>query len=122
MFRRPTQVQLMRGEFLEIASYWAGVAVLRLRVTAEKKVSQHSCVLGFSVSLTASPLVVFHTSVAAFNRSVHTVFHRCIIGHPFITLLLALPGFWPELLIVAGGVVSECDSMSRHARFLFCVE
>ena len=46
VFRRPTQVQLMRGEFLETALYWAGVVALRLRVVDEKKVSQHSCVWG----------------------------------------------------------------------------
>ena len=44
VFRRPTQVQLMRGEFLETALYWAGAVTLRLRVSAEKKVSQHYCV------------------------------------------------------------------------------
>ena len=30
VYRRPTQVQLMRGEFLEIALYWAGVVSVRL--------------------------------------------------------------------------------------------
>ena len=44
VFRQPTQVQLMRGEFLETALYWAGAVTLRLRVSAEKKVSQHYCV------------------------------------------------------------------------------
>ena len=42
--RRPSQVQLMRGEFLEMAPYWAGVVSVRLGAIAEKKVSQHSCV------------------------------------------------------------------------------
>ena len=57
MYRRSSQVQLMRGEFLETALYWAGVVSVRLGAIAERKVSQHSC-LGFSVGLTASPLVV----------------------------------------------------------------
>ena len=39
-----TQVQLMRGEFLETALYWAGVVSVRLDAIAEKKVTQHSCV------------------------------------------------------------------------------
>ena len=43
--RRPIQVQLMRGEFLETALYWAGVVSVRLGAVAEKKVSQHFCVL-----------------------------------------------------------------------------
>ena len=38
----PSQVQLMRGEFLETALYWAGVVSIRLGAIAEKKVSQHS--------------------------------------------------------------------------------
>ena len=46
VYRRPTQVQLMRGEFLETAPYWAGVVSVRLGAIAEKKVSQHSCVWG----------------------------------------------------------------------------
>ena len=48
VFRWPTQVQLMRGEFLETALYWAGVFALdlRLRVIDEKEVHQHSCVRG----------------------------------------------------------------------------
>ena len=46
MYRRPTQVQLMRDEFLETALYWAGVVSVRLGAIAEKKVSQHSCVWG----------------------------------------------------------------------------
>ena len=41
-----TQVQLMRGEFLETALYWAGVVSIRLGAILEKKVSQHSCVWG----------------------------------------------------------------------------
>ena len=44
VYRRPSQVQLMRGEFLETALYWAGVISVRLGAIAEKKVSQHSCV------------------------------------------------------------------------------
>ena len=43
-YRRPSQVQLMRGEFLETALYWAGVVSVRLGAIAQKKVSQHSCV------------------------------------------------------------------------------
>ena len=46
MYRRPSQVQLMRGEFLETVPYWAGVVSVRLGAIAEKKVSQHSCVWG----------------------------------------------------------------------------
>ena len=38
MYRRPTQVQLMRGEFVETALYWAGVVSVRLGAIAEKKV------------------------------------------------------------------------------------
>ena len=57
MYCRPSQVQLMKGEFLETALFWAGVVSVRLGAIAEKKVSQQSCV-GFSVGLTASPLVV----------------------------------------------------------------
>ena len=45
VYRRPTQVQLMRGEFLEAALYRAGVVSVRLGAIAEKKVSQHFCVL-----------------------------------------------------------------------------
>ena len=44
VYRRPTQVQLMRGEFLETALYWAGVVSVRLGAIAEKKVSKHCCV------------------------------------------------------------------------------
>ena len=46
VYRRPSQVQLMIGEFLETAPYWAGVVSVRLGAIAEKKVSQHSCVWG----------------------------------------------------------------------------
>ena len=42
----PTQVQLMRGEFLEKALYWARVVSIRLGAIAKKKVSQHSCIRG----------------------------------------------------------------------------
>ena len=51
----------MRGEFLETALYWAGVVSVRLGAIAEKKVSQHFLCLGFSVGLTASPLVVSYS-------------------------------------------------------------
>ena len=44
--RQPSQVQLMRGEFLQTALYWAGVVSGRLGAIAEKKISQHSCVGG----------------------------------------------------------------------------
>ena len=44
VYRGPSQVQLMRGEFLEIALYWAAVVSVRLGAIAEKKVSQHYCV------------------------------------------------------------------------------
>ena len=46
VYCRPTQVQLMRGEFLETALYWAGVVSVRLGAIAERKVSRHSCVRG----------------------------------------------------------------------------
>ena len=47
VYRRSSQVQLIRGEFLETALYWAGVVSVRLGAIAEKmKVSQHSCVWG----------------------------------------------------------------------------
>ena len=46
VYRRSSQVQLMRGEFLETALYWAGVVSVRLGAIAEKKVSRHSCVWG----------------------------------------------------------------------------
>ena len=44
MYRQPTQVQLMRGDFLETVLYWAGVVSDRFGAMAEKKVSQHFCV------------------------------------------------------------------------------
>ena len=43
VYRRPIQVQLMRGEFLETVLYWAAVVSIRLGAINEK-VSQHSCV------------------------------------------------------------------------------
>ena len=46
VYRRTSQVQLLRGEFLEMAPCWAGVVSIRLGDIAEKKVSQHSCVWG----------------------------------------------------------------------------
>ena len=46
MYRWPTQVQLMTGEFFETALYGTGVVSVRLGAVAEKKVSQHSCVWG----------------------------------------------------------------------------
>ena len=46
VYRWPSQVQLMRGEFLETALYWAGVVSVRLGAIAEEEVSQHSCVWG----------------------------------------------------------------------------
>ena len=46
VYRGSSQVQLMRGEFLETALYWAGVVSVRLGAIAERKVSQHSCVWG----------------------------------------------------------------------------
>ena len=58
VYRRPSQVQLMRGEFLETARYWAGVVSVRLGAIAEKKGESAFLCLGFSVGLTASPLVV----------------------------------------------------------------
>ena len=39
MYRRPSQVQLMRGEFLKTAPYWAGVVSVRLGAIAERLVS-----------------------------------------------------------------------------------
>ena len=46
VLRQPTQVRLMRGEFLETAPYWAGLVTRHLCVIAEKKVSQYSYVQG----------------------------------------------------------------------------
>ena len=45
VYRRPTQVQLVRGKFLETAlyTYWARVVSVRLGAIAEKD-SQQSCV------------------------------------------------------------------------------
>ena len=37
VYRRPTQVQLMRGEFLKTALYWAGVVPVRLGAIAERR-------------------------------------------------------------------------------------
>ena len=37
MYRRSSQVQLMRGEFLETALYWAGVVSVHLGAIAEKR-------------------------------------------------------------------------------------
>ena len=42
VYRRRTQVQLIRGEFLETALYWAGVVSFHLGAIAEKKVSEYS--------------------------------------------------------------------------------
>ena len=61
MYRRPSQVQLMRGEFLETAPYWAGVVSVRLGAIAEEGKAAFLC-LEFSVGLTASPLVVSYGS------------------------------------------------------------
>ena len=41
VYRRSSQVQLMRGEVLETALYWARVVSVRLGAIAEKKVNQH---------------------------------------------------------------------------------
>ena len=46
VYHQPSQVQLMRGEILETALYWAGVVSVRLGAIAEKNVSQLSCVWG----------------------------------------------------------------------------
>ena len=56
--RWPTQAQLMRGEFLETAPYWAGVVSVRLGAITEKKVSQHSCVWFQRWSVSRSSSVV----------------------------------------------------------------
>ena len=37
MYRRSSPVQLMRGEFLETALYWAGVVSVRLGAIAERR-------------------------------------------------------------------------------------
>ena len=60
MYRRPSQVQLMRGEILETALYWAGVVSVHLGAIAGEGKSAFLC-LGFSVGLTASPLVVSYS-------------------------------------------------------------
>ena len=46
VYYRPSQVQLLREEFLETALYWAGVVSVLLGAIAEKKVSEHCCVWG----------------------------------------------------------------------------
>ena len=48
MYRRPSQVQVMRGEILETALYRAGVVSVRLGAIDERKVSQHSCIIPVS--------------------------------------------------------------------------
>ena len=58
MYRRPSQVQLMRGEFLETALYWAGVVSVRLGAIADEEGKSAFLCRGFSVGLTVSPLVV----------------------------------------------------------------
>ena len=69
--RLPTQVQLMRGEFLETALYWAGVVSVRLGAIAERKyVSIFLCPV-FIVCSTASPLVVSYGVKACANNFVH---------------------------------------------------
>ena len=57
MFRRPSQVQLMRGEILETALYWAGVVSVRLDAIAEKKVKSTFLCPGFGLGSTAGSLV-----------------------------------------------------------------
>ena len=54
VYRRPNQVPLMRGEFLETALYWAGVVSVCLGAIAEKKVKSAFLSLWFNVGLTAT--------------------------------------------------------------------
>ena len=76
VLRRPTQVQLTRGEFLKTAPYWAGVVSVRLGAIAEKKVSQHSCVWG-SVWVSQPVHYLFHTAVRAYiNNFLHVLLDR----------------------------------------------
>ena len=81
MYRRPSQVQLMRGEFLETALYWAGVVSVRLGGIAEKKVSQHYCVwvlCGFdsqSISCVIRRLELMFYSTALYNGPYFVMFN-----------------------------------------------
>ena len=80
VYRRPTQVQLMRGEFLETALYWVEVVFVGLGAIAEKKVSQYCCVcVSVWVQQHSQSAGEFHTAVrACINKFVHVVIHRVI--------------------------------------------
>ena len=60
MYHRPSQVQLMRGEFLETELYLAGVVSVHVGAIAEEEGKSVFLCLGLSVNLTASPLVVLY--------------------------------------------------------------
>ena len=68
------QVQMMRGEFLETALFWAGVVALRLRVVAERKESQHSYI-GAKCEFGGKSTSSFHTAIMALIGFVPTLFH-----------------------------------------------
>ena len=67
VLRKPTLVQLMRGDFHETVLYWAGVVSVRLGAIAEKKVSPPSCVWG-SVQVRQPVHQLFHTAVRTFTK------------------------------------------------------
>ena len=68
--RRSSQVQLMGGEFLETALYWAGVVSVRLGAITEKKVSQHSSVSGVQCGFD-------HQSISCFIRRLELILIIC---------------------------------------------
>ena len=70
----PTQVQLMRGEFLETALHCAGVVSVHLGVIAQKKVSQHFCVR-VSVCVRQPVHEWFHMAVRAYINNLF-MFYR----------------------------------------------
>ena len=78
MYRRPSQVQLMKGEFFETALYWAEVVSVRLGTIAEKKVSQQFLCLGCSVGLTARPLVVSYGVWSLYKLFVYVLLNRVV--------------------------------------------
>ena len=59
MYRRHSQVQLMRGEFLETVPYWAGVVSIRLGTIAERKVSQQGLVSGVQCEFDSQSISCF---------------------------------------------------------------
>ena len=78
VYHRPTQVQLMRGEFLETALYWAEVVPVHFGAIAEKKVNQHFCVR-VSVWVRQPVHEWLHMVVrTCINKCVHVLIHRVV--------------------------------------------